>query len=351
MILTIAPTLDCNMACPYCYEERQNVAMNEEVRKNIISFIKNKVEKDKMEHITVCWYGSEPTLEMNTIVELSEQIVALCDANNINYSASIVTNGYLLNREMAETLKEKCMVNRVQITIDGLEQTHNSRRILRNGDKSFATIINNIDEIKDILSINIRVNVDANNISQLEELSDFFLKEKGWKDNPMFYLAPVDVETENCKANKKECYTAAEFLSLYNHSINKIFTEGNKMVANWLYPKRMSVGCSSISNNYYVIAPDGYIYSCWNDIGNINKHTGQLTSDGLINTKEYLKWLTIEMPEKCKSCKLLPICQSGCVYKRMYAQNIPECSHRVLAYKDNLKLAYELYLQEKQQVI
>lgn len=351
LALTIAPTLDCNMACPYCYEERQNAAMSQEVQNSIVELAKNKIKENKIKSIYVSWYGGEPTLELDTIVNLSKQLITLCEENDVTYFSDIVTNGYLLDAKMAEMLKE-CKVSRAQITVDGLKETHNARRILRSGEKSFDTIIKNIDEIKDFLTVNIRVNVDMHNVTQIDELSKFFLQDKGWKENPSFYLAPVESLTENCKANGSECYTSSEFLLMHTNSIRKIYEAGNHNIAKWIYPHPRAVGCSGIGYGYFVIDPNGKLYSCWSDIGNEEKSTGTLLPNGEVSeTREYLRWLTLETPEKCKACKLLPICQSGCPYKRMQNQNNPTCSHQTLSYKANLKLAYELYLQEKQQVI
>ena len=36
--LTIAPTLACNMDCPYCYEKEKTGVMSQEILDNIINF-------------------------------------------------------------------------------------------------------------------------------------------------------------------------------------------------------------------------------------------------------------------------------------------------------------------------
>ena len=57
--LTIAPTLDCNFDCPYCYENRRNGKMSEEVQDALIDFIQNSVTSETSV-MDISWYGGEP---------------------------------------------------------------------------------------------------------------------------------------------------------------------------------------------------------------------------------------------------------------------------------------------------
>ncbi|KTD85434.1 hypothetical protein UQ64_18140 [Paenibacillus etheri] len=56
---TIAPTMECNFGCPYCFEEgfRYNT-MTDEISAQITSFI-NRISL-KSSSVGVCWYGGEP---------------------------------------------------------------------------------------------------------------------------------------------------------------------------------------------------------------------------------------------------------------------------------------------------
>lgn len=66
MTLTIAPTLDCNFDCPYCFENKRKGKMSEEVRIAIISFIKKKIDSG-VRKIDLTWYGGEPLLQVDSI--------------------------------------------------------------------------------------------------------------------------------------------------------------------------------------------------------------------------------------------------------------------------------------------
>lgn len=184
--LTIAPTLDCNMACPYCYEDKKQKRMNESVIISLIDFVKKNVEMTKPKHFSVCWYGGEPLLEKEVIRRLSKEFINICKEKQITYFAHIITNGYLLDYNTAIMLKEECMVTNAQITVDGINETHNKRRILKNGEDSFNIVTNNIDMCKKVLKISIRVNLDKANINEAEKLIDYFIDYRKWGQDVSF---------------------------------------------------------------------------------------------------------------------------------------------------------------------
>lgn len=74
--LTIAPTLDCNFRCPYCYEKGvENSYMNDETQVELLEFIKHNIEDRKM--LSICWYGGEPLLSIDIIEKLTAKIKAI----------------------------------------------------------------------------------------------------------------------------------------------------------------------------------------------------------------------------------------------------------------------------------
>lgn len=99
LTLTIAPTSDCNFRCPYCYEKDvlHLQSMTNEVADKIVDFV--KVKSLGIEHFNVTWYGGEPLLEFDRIVDLSKRFIEICENNLVKYNATMVTNGYLLTKE------------------------------------------------------------------------------------------------------------------------------------------------------------------------------------------------------------------------------------------------------------
>ncbi|EHK2407892.1 SPASM domain-containing protein [Clostridium perfringens] len=330
--LTIAPTLECNFACPYCYEEGHRYSeMDENIQKDLINFLNNF---PNIKNLNISWYGGEPLLKLNLLESITKQI--LDKLSNVNFNANIVTNGYYLTKENAIRLKN-INVSHVQVTLDGNKETHDKRRILLNGNGTFEKILNNIKESCEILPIVIRINVDKENITNIFSLIEL-LKEENLLNKVGFYLAPVDNSNNTCKSNT--CFTIKDFSKEEISFYEKCLSLGVNSIN---IPKTTLGICGAISKNSYVISPTGELYKCWNEIGRKEYSIGNL-KDKLKANFRLTKWLQYdplkEYPE-CTSCKFLPTCFGGCPYN--YMQNIEKkCISMLFNSEKTIELLYSL---------
>lgn len=337
--LTIATTLDCNMACPYCYEDRKPIYMDTNIADKILSFTKNKIEQLNTKGLYITWYGGEPLLNFEIIEYLSKNFIEICTDKNIIYDAGIITNGVLLTKDIAQKLN-KYKVSNCQITIDGPKEINDSRRLLLDGASSFDIISKNLDEISNLINVNIRCNIDKFNIHSINYLNDFFTNKK-----VEIHFAPIDKGTDACSVDLGNCLTEEEFREIEMNKIN-IEYKNNKDIANFLTPPLKPLGCSSLGNNSYVINPDGMLLKCWNYVGDKSKSIGDVSKGDILNT-ENVKWLTLDVDKKCIKCKLLPICSSGCP-DIIIREGMARCSHRQLNLKEKIKLVYKKFIYEKE---
>ena len=326
--LTIAPSMDCNFACSYCFEKNQlnDKQMSPQVVDQIVDFVKSKA--GHLEYLDVTWFGGEPLLAVPHIEEITKRLVEICKSNKIAYDADIITNGYFLTTEVAEKLKS-CYVSRVQITIDGTKDTHDKRRPLINGEGTFDRIMHNIEATKNIIPILVRINVDKENTEQLSELMHFFSKR-----NLLSYIQPYlghvksyndEYESTICLSNKGYSRLHLEFMK-----------ENNLSLMN-RYPRPRGCCCIADHVSSVVIDTQGYIYKCTNDIGMDSKKIFSLGSENVVNSSMLHEYLLYDPTEdlRCKNCKCLPICMGGCPHHRI--QNWDSCRH---------KYALEEYLVE-----
>ena len=254
---------------------------------------------------------------MSVIESLSEQIIALCEEKELQYQAGIITNGYLLTPENAEKLK-KYNVRDAQVTVDGPKEIHNERRPTVNGQGTYDVIMNNLKSICGILHVHLRINVDIKNIELANEVVSH-LKQENMLEYIHPYLGLVIPYNGTYEADK--CLTN-ELYSKYN----LYFMKKNNIPFQTTYPRPRGNHCVSDFYNGWVVDEKGYLYKCWNDIGEISKAVGNINfgENSLQSTKlisEYSSCDFFEDP-KCKECKLLPVCMGGCPHSRVEGKTI-----------------------------
>lgn len=311
--VTIAPTLDCNFRCVYCYEKDsiKQCYMNEETQNNIVELLKSKVKT--IRHFSVTWYGGEPLMALNVIENLSKQFIEICKENDVVYSAGMISNGYLLTRPRIEKLNE-ANVSYYQVTIDGKPEDHNFRRPLVGGKPTFDKIMQNLKDNIDILPpVALRMNIDKNNLESGAFISNY-LREKGLEGKVSPYLA--NTTNSNDAYDSPSCMSTEEFSDV---DFENDMALGERMDIRSKYPRRIQNFCGADSLSSLVIAADGELYKCWCDIGVKDRCIGNINENqGYFNTA-YLDYMSYDVTkdEKCKDCKLLPICMGGCPFQRL----------------------------------
>lgn len=316
--LSIAPTLACNFHCTYCFEDRKTDTMTKEVEDALIKFVENRLNTAKS--LSVSWFGGEPTLEIDIIERLTNEFQRLCRDNNVYFGPmAIITNGYLLTKKIAEKLK-KLNIVRAQLTVDGPPDVHDKRRKLNNGKGTFLKIMENIKEVKDILNIHIRVNVDKDNIDRVEELYKFF-GEYGFLEKVPFYFGNVQgFINDSCADVSTVCFSTKEYSSTVIDLLKRCREKG---ISNPRYPAPTHFGfCSADKLNTYVVAPSGCLYKCWSEISFTEEHSvgtvfeENLDPNQINNLTKYLN-LDPFTNQECLECKYFPICSGGCPYNAL----------------------------------
>jgi uncharacterized protein len=200
-------------------------------------------------------------------------------------------------------------IDGVQVTMDGPPDIHNTRRPLYDGSETFNTIIENIKACKGLIpNITIRVNVDQNNLNHFHRLKEILYAH----DIPNFArlaLSHVDALSENNKTYEPYCLTMHKFSEINLIHLIDEFNSGNYDISE----PPLGSGCGAIALNSWVIAPDGYLYKCWCEIGYDKKIVGHLSDIKDLN-RYYYEWLSFDIFNfaDCKECDILPLCMGAC---------------------------------------
>ncbi|MDR1821780.1 MAG: radical SAM protein [Oscillospiraceae bacterium] len=304
--ITICTTLECNFACPYCYETRKLGSMDIDVQDNVISFIES-ILNDGVKKIAVTWYGGEPLLYPTIVLSLSLRIRNICEIFQAEYSCTMITNGYLINENVIE-LFEEIGLSAVQITIDGDKNIHNSRRKLTNGEGTFDTIINNVKLIPNSISVIIRVNIDRSNQEAFYFVNHLFENQQ----NIYTYPASVTIEKTQSEHQRCICFSHEDYHEFYGKS-------GHFDMLSNIAEKMIGVGvfsCSAESKYGFVIDPRGYVYKCINDISNPKFAINRLSGAPISKITAVSKYLGRDpfTEVECSNCAYLPVCYGGCVW-------------------------------------
>lgn len=311
--LSIAPTMSCNFACPYCFEETD--------RKNAKTLSKSDV--DEIFHAVdnaslpfdkgVFLFGGEPLMKEN--YSLIKYIVKKCQERGMRLYGP--TNGYDL--DFYQDLLGKGMIDNLQVTIDGLKDVHNLSRKHTNGEETFDKIVANIDYcLSRGIKIIARTNLSKKTAPEALQLIDFYEK-KGWIKNKNFtysFSPIVFCEDSMTYAQLFEILSdlglseklLVQHVSQYIGITRKLeyLVENNQLVL--FQPE----GCTSCYNNF-IVAPDKRLYTC-GDLLSTDIYCGELV-DGRFefnHIREEWNSRYITNMSNCTKCAYALYCGGSC---------------------------------------
>ena len=345
MALTILPTRGCNFGCIYCYEQdRPNVLMNEQTEKAIVKFV---CSNSNLKRLSVVWYGGEPLLNFDSMVRLTKMFKQL----NIEYSAKIVSNGYLLTKEKANLMKDLAIRN-IQITFDGSEEIHNQRRFLLGGQPTYRKIMDNLKYLLSInkeITIDIRTNIDRRNKDDYNKFYQDFKSEINDKRVTMYPGFVSDLLSSECVSpefNISEGGYKAQF-------ILDIFDKYGIEIKSFL-PKYRRHSCVASKYFAFVIGPEGELYKCWRMVGNQKETIGNVNDGSLYMVKfsKYLIGADYTLDSKCLQCEFITLCGGGCPLVRMRNKyekiSLNHCCPEKTHMEQLMELRYEMFVKSHQ---
>ncbi|WP_421921055.1 radical SAM protein [Marinifilum sp.] len=346
LVLTIAPTQNCNFNCSYCYEKwRNSGSMSDETEDALIKHLNELKVTFGLETINLTWYGGEPLLEHMRIASLGKKI------NKLGIKiieCEIITNGYLFNEKNVQTLID-VGVNQVQITIDGFKEIHDQRRPLLSGIGTFDKIIKNLDfffanENKDKLTIALRVNIDKSN-------SDTYLETYNWlksrypQENLLVYPGWIYLDETNEK--KCDCFGRNEATDFCLD-----LSKNNGIVSEKIFPDDINMECLVRNPNSLIVGWKGEIYKCFEDLGNEELIVGSLHDKDIWTNQELISKYSVGIDHyndpKCIKCSYLPICNGGCPLRRLENKYHGKSNDCCTPFKGRLNDYLELYYENIQ---
>ncbi len=318
--LFFVPNYSCNFACSYCYQDEyapSTGVLTHEIIDSFFQYVQTEFSGRK-KYITV--FGGEPLMNSPKQKEIIFYFVKKANENKIDLS--FVTNGYSLV-DYIDIIKQG-HVREIQITLDGTEHIHNTRRFLKGGSGSFNRIIEGIDAcIKNKLTVNLRMVIDKANIENLPEFAQFTI-DKGWTASPFFKTQlGRNYELHHCQSSPDKLF---DRISLYeklyalikqhphiiefhkpSYSISKFLFENGNL------PEPLFDSCPACKSEW-AFDYTGQIFSCTATVGKADESLGTFYPN--VSRKEDMiaSWENRDVTsiEECSTCNLQLACGGGC---------------------------------------
>lgn len=351
----VVPSYACNLKCIYCYEQTYMIKGTTDIDPlkmvdiqfdridKIMKAYEDKYGKTK-DDIRITIMGGEPLLKCNlkTIEYIFKQ------SKKRGYTIDIVSNGVDLNYFIDLFNEYKNILDHIQITVDGVKEIHDKRRIFHDGRGSFDLIMNNIKEaIDNDIVIVLRVNVDSTNIKELSALADTLVEQFNYNDKlkPYLYLLQdggcsgeanivnekVGIETifkieeknPNMKIFRKKFHPETFIESIFND-----------------IPYQPVLRHCGAAKNQFILDCKSNVYKCWHGIGNNGYRVGTFYPKYEIDDDKINAWFnrSVSIIPKCKDCKYRYICGTGCpAAKHMSDDNMDVLGPSCVNYSELIK--------------
>ncbi len=295
-------THKCNLRCRHCYQEEYNKDLGKEELTNIFYRILEYIRNNNyIGHIN--FTGGEPLFS-----EYLFTLLDLCKKYHITFG--LLTNGTLIDNAMVKRLVQYEELRFVQVSIDGVEQTHDQIR----GVGSFEKTINAISLLKRVrIQTMVSFTCSKYNHKELRDVIKICKKsgvDRFWTDrlipigNNMLDIVSTEEYMQYLKILGKESKKAARnpFVKMRIHT-NRALQFVCDCVENCY---RCSAGTSLLT-----ILADGTILPCRRlplPLGNI------MTDDieFIINNHELIMELKKQdIPSECQKCTYVNRCKGG----------------------------------------
>ena len=293
---TVFTTTDCNARCPYCYElGRPRVPMSDRTAADAADFIARVSEGGK---VTLSWFGGEPLMNAKAIDIITSELTR----RGVPFTSRIVSNGYLFDDDLVRKAKEKWALEFAQITLDGTEETYNRiKGFVKCEGSAFRRVLSNIELLLDAgVRVQIRLNVDLDNVKDLSELTDELVERFSGEKKPSVYSVLIHDFTSAGAGSG----VGAEALAAWDALQRKILASPLGKLRR--LPRSIQANvCMADSDSSVTILPDGRIGKCEHESEQLT--VGSIY-DGITDPATVERWRErVEVPE-CQTCALSPLC-------------------------------------------
>jgi uncharacterized protein len=350
LTVTVIPTYNCNLACKYCYEgqEKPEKKMDSTSVNNITKFIDRKIIESNESDVNIKklifrMFGGEPMLAKDIIAKFCRQTTGIANKYNLPAIYNMSSNLTLLDDDYVELIRKYNIS--IQVSIDGIKSKHDVRRITKNNSGTYDIICSNLEKLNKAglkENIVIRLNIDKDNLKDAEQCLDAVHK----YSNYIYYGMLQKYKGYNDKFS--QCATCDSYSNILTTSLNTYLIK-------YGYSVPMTFGkespCTINAENKFYIDPYLNVYKCELFVNKSECSVGTISDEGeFIPNKNFFHQMNYSPQNftECISCKLLPLCASGCPSQKYLDSEDKDCrfTEKNCVYTENdLSLYLKYYIE------
>lgn len=309
--LHFLPTMKCQLDCAYCFEcgiKRQGSMADAVLAQSARWLERYLVANPEVTSFKCVLFGGEPLLVKRLAFDALSKFQFLVEKRGKEFWTEITTNGVLLDMETAQALKRHNL-RRVQITLDGPEKLHDTRRVGRDKKPTFSRIIANVRTLLDgeyVPRVNLRLSLDEQTAESLPELIQF-LARLGYGDRIQLSLGLVVPSLDTATNAVREKVIAEKALTAWSVAKQCGFAVPDEfLVGPW---------CVAIAKHSAVLQPNGALQKCFCTVGRSRFDFGHVSELPISYTQD-ARFENFSRTDACaeEKCPYLPICGGGCIH-------------------------------------
>lgn len=317
--LTIAPTVSCNFACSYCFEEHPKRHFSDADLHAVSDYVRNNLETGAPLNVT--WFGGEPLAAFRQLAELDAALQTIADERGSAYTQFMITNGSLLTEKRIAYFASRAGFTGAQVTLDGPADIHDGRRYTSAGKPSFAKILDNLKNIGGRFEISLRINLDRENVNRIPELIDMIIAEDMAGYVSPYFGHVVDY-TDECGDLGETMLSREEFAAAEVRLLNLMVRKGLRPGFELPRPHAGSL-CVGDAPGGAVISPGGLVFRCWNETALPEGEAYARIEEGGALARNAVKadrdafWKDYDpfTHTECQTCAVQPLCKGGCPWE------------------------------------
>jgi uncharacterized protein len=333
-VLTLTTTMDCNLRCYYCYENRSGDRLTLRDIPSVVAIARDRLRSGGRRALHVDWYGGEPLLNLEFMEEASVALQTFCEQEGVAYQASVISNRTRWPDDVGGFVRRH-HIRQVQISFDGLRRNHDRRRrygeghVPGPGASSFDQAIRLATELLNHVRVDVRLNIDRGNRADLIPFVRL-ARSLGWfRARYPAVLQPARLAAYSPRSRflRRAELSLSEFDALKAGLRDEIAGEASveeSEAPDGLPRPRASV-CAALAHGSVVVGADGLQYRCGLQVGEPGRAVsgaggGRLVPLPLLgDSTDDVWWRRFDPTElpTCSRCSFLPICWGGCPKKHL----------------------------------